>query len=189
MLMARPKGSKNKTRNTAKATRDHEIQLALIAAFARDPELKYFMGMGAGAGVAWIGKMMQQYDVALPMTEKQKEQAEQKDPDYQAKQTILSELKALPYTYLAFQFGGLTGLSLQQLYRLKDQHSVIAQKMDDASISGNSGGVFGAFGGILAMGGAGFASTCAMILILRAVFSGTDLGELMGGVGALIPFT
>ena len=51
----------------------------------------------------------------------------------------------------------------------------------------SSDGLAGQIGNILALGGTGFAGTCAMILILKAIFTGTDLGELLSGVGEIMP--
>jgi len=168
--MARPKGSRNKNRNMAKETRDHEVELALIKAFTVDPELKYFIGMAAGAGVGWVGKILSSMGTTdaptTPATNEQKE--------------ALAKLQKVAYGYLAFQYGGMSGLMLEQT----------ADKLGGinwADGSGGSGGLAGQMGNILAMGGTSFAATCAMILILKAVFNGTDLGELLAGVGEVMP--
>jgi hypothetical protein len=47
--MARPKGSKNKTKNIAKATRDHEIQMKCLDILQNDPQWKWLIIMFGSA--------------------------------------------------------------------------------------------------------------------------------------------
>jgi len=172
--MARPKGSKNKSKNIAKETRDHQTNIAIINAFARDPELKYFLGMASGAGVGWVGSLFSQHGVSFP--------GMPPGPSGDENET-LSKLRMLPYGYLVVQrFGSLKGaVTPIALYDMYQAH----QALDQGFGSGN--GLGAQMGNILKMGGYGFASTCAMILVLRSIFSGTDLGELLSGVGEIVP--
>ena len=48
-------------------------------------------------------------------------------------------------------------------------------------------GMAGNIGEAMKLAGTGFAGFCATVLILKAIFSGTDLGELMSGAGEIIP--
>lgn len=191
--MARTYQKKSWTKS--KTQRDHETQLALINAFARDPELKYFVGMAAGAGVAWVGSMLgglgqtttttTTYSGALSEAEWSKwhmlpgaaqsgQTYDQYLEGYAEKQKKIEEIKDIAYGYLALQFGGVTGLAT-------------LKAIDWSTGEGSTSGFFGNFGNIMKLGGVSFAGTCAMILILRSIFSGTDLGELLSGVGEIIP--
>lgn len=46
------------SKSKSKIMRDHEVQIELIRAFSKDPELKYYMGVAAGAGVTWVSQML-----------------------------------------------------------------------------------------------------------------------------------
>lgn len=151
---------------TQKITEDREfqMQIALLNAFAKDPELKYFVGMAGGAGVAWVGAML---NTAGAGSTGSGGSTDTEGWD--------EKIKDLAYGYLAIQSAGLTGIAI-----LKG----INWQGGDGS---GTGGLAGQIGNILALGGTSFAGTCAMILILKSIFNGTDLGELLAGVGEIIP--
>jgi len=156
--MARPKGSRNKTRNTAKATRDHEIQIEILRAFASDPELKYYMGVAVGAGVGWIGKMLG--DMTVPG-------AEDTPPSFGGvPEASLGEAAAWTW------FLGPVNPALATWYIQSLQDAMNT----DTSASGSLAGV--PFAKIMAIGGGGFAGWCAAILILKSIFG--DEGMKVG---------
>lgn len=148
--------------------RDHERNMALIKAFAADPELKYYMGMALGAGVGFIGAFVGQLDIMGT--------GETPTPPPN------EALAAIPYSWLhpAASMAVEAGTVVEGIPAVL---SVIA----GANWLDSGNGLAGQIGNILALGGVGFAGTCAMILILKAIFSGTDLGELLSGVGEIIP--
>jgi len=46
----------------SKKWREHEVQMALLKAFAADPELKYYLGVAGGAGVGVLGSLIGKVD-------------------------------------------------------------------------------------------------------------------------------
>ena len=44
--------------------REHEMNIALINAFAQDPSLKHWVAASAGMGVTWVTAMLGQYNYA-----------------------------------------------------------------------------------------------------------------------------
>lgn len=44
--------------NKNKKTREHEVELATLKLMAADPEMKYFLGVAGGAGIATIGALI-----------------------------------------------------------------------------------------------------------------------------------
>jgi len=46
---------KEKYYKNSKKWREHEKEMALLHAFSADPELKYYLGVAGGVGVAWLG--------------------------------------------------------------------------------------------------------------------------------------
>jgi hypothetical protein len=52
IIMARPKGSKNKARNIAKETRDHQINLKCLDVLQNDPQWKWLILMFGSAAMA-----------------------------------------------------------------------------------------------------------------------------------------
>jgi hypothetical protein len=203
---------KRTAKSKSKIQRDHETQLALINAFARDPELKYFMGMAAGAGVAWIGALLGDMNLGFGNTtdgfSQPSDLANPPNPaDYSSTEAYLDAhaewmrkaalyakglktqeaLEAaengLPYLWLlSGGAGGVLGLAVVKSIDWSGAGGGYA----DVG-TGQLGGLSGQIANILKLGGTGFAGTCAMILILRSIFSGTDLGELLSGVGEIIP--
>lgn len=157
-----------KTAYMRKEYRDHQLQMQILKTLACDPELKYFLGMAAGAGVGWVGAMLNQVTETPAPEEPTDEQ-----------QKAIAALQKVAYGYLAIQYGGLSGFIMEQT----------ASKLGMINwADGSSGkGLADQMGNILAMGGTGFAATCAMILILKSIFNGTDLGEMLSGVGEIMP--
>lgn len=134
----------------------HMEKMALYNAFARDPELKYFVGVAAGAASGAIGVMLAQTmsgDESPPDTPT--------EPEANVPWGwVLSG--ASPYTFpLAF----LESMTLET--------------------ASNSTGMFGFIPNILILGGSGFAGFCSMVLILKAIFGDEDVASLMQGVGTV----
>jgi len=149
--------SNRKKRNYYKKEREHEREIAMWQAFSRDPELKYFIGMAAGAGVAALGELLDGLG------------AQGDEGGGQG-----GSEKSVPWAWLLSS----TAVGASPIAWLE----LIDWKNGDGSGSGLSGQI----GNILSLGGTGFSGTCAMILILRSIFSGTDFGEL---VDSVTPFT
>ena len=137
--------------------REHEMSMALLTAFAKDPELKYFIGMASGLGVAWIGAIIGQ----------------------QAKAT--GDTGGTSDDFLGAAYNYMGGPILEKTVPAAAMTKIFA------GFGGNSEGLTGNIGNILALGGTGFTGICTMILILRSIFSGTDLGELLSGMGEILP--
>lgn len=131
--------------------REHEINVALVNAFARDPELKYFIGAASGIGVAWVGSMMGG----------KKTQAETDKEEI----TVREAIQKHPW-----------GWAVPDIM-ITDFELKMATVEKAENFLGNTWGLMGT----------GFAGFCMGVLILKAIFSGTDLGELMQGAGEIIP--
>lgn len=160
---------------TQKMEEEHErhMQELLLRAFASDPELKYFVGAGIGAGVAWMGALIKSQDWNVPIVNPKDEGAgldKDKESDFPYSWVLDPMKKGL-------QYGTGIGQALKGIDWLKK----------DSLGKGGFGGLSGQMGNIMMLGGTGFAGACLMILILRSIFSGTDLGELLSGIGEIIP--
>jgi hypothetical protein len=196
-----------------KDIREHEVHLGLMQWLKDDEEAKYYLGVAAGAATGVIGMIMEEY---LPsesgkkfkavLTKEQREQyrhemgglppeeritaqkwAEERGygkyvtNKYSPEQATDENGNEIPWYWLAggFAVGGVTGaLSAGGLGYLTGTGGVTGSTITNP---------FGFIPDVLQLGGFGFAGFCAMVLILKAVFSGTDLGELMSGAGEIIP--
>lgn len=145
-----------------KEERRHEIAMKTMEWFLRDPEAKYYVGVASGAAIATtgtiLGDLMSELDIEIvPAEDKEK--------------------TGPWWGWLIDPYG-----------------SVVRQAGDPLGQwpGGKAGPITGVdfsqnLSDLMAIGGGSFAAWCASVIILRSIFSGTDLGEMMSGLGEIIP--
>lgn len=163
-----------------KTVRDHETNLAVINLMANDPEMKYFLGMASGYGIASIGAFL----------EGLKSHKEVQSGDQDKLSAIWATLQTV--SPAAASIGVVSGSSTigkswWNVAQLGSPLAIFGGKIFGGSESVSGVGLGDNMGSILKFTGLGFSGTCTAILLLKAVFSGTDLGELLSGVGEIIP--
>lgn len=153
---------------TSKRYMDHEREMALINAFARDPELKYFVGAASGSGVAWIGKILDSSSVATS------------DSSTTADSGSWSPTggQVVGWTWLLGPFNPAIVAKTAELI-------AAARERDSAATIGNFAGL--PLGEIMVIGGTGFAGSCMAILFLKAMFGTGGISEVMKGIGEIVP--
>lgn len=167
----------------SKKWRDHEREMKMWDAFARDPELKYFMGMAAGAGVAMVGGLIKEIGPVA------KRDYPPNRADYDDDQSYVDAHGAWMRAHADDQVTAEDKTKTAYGWLLDAvQHPTkgALDLMGGMDFAGTDT-IVGQIGNILTLGGTGFAGTCAMILILRSIFSGTDLGDMLQGVGSIVP--
>lgn len=170
--------------------RDHEMRLALINAFAKDPELKYYVGVAVGAGVAGIASVFasategvsggggveggdpSQWESTGSAFEPWRRKGEAEPKESWAwvvpAAFILAPGAAASNVGLAVIAGWLTGT---------DEGKEAAKELGWPST----------VGGILTLGATGFAGFCASILILKAMFGEKGAGSILSTItGAVV---
>lgn len=186
----RPPGSKNSsTANQLKLMReqhDHEVFLAIINAMAKDPELKYYLGIVLGSGTAIFGKLLESgftmdnfmgaisgADAGQPAPAAADAEPAAADAEPAVAETPAS---AVSFGWLApgAVIGTETANMLGALFG--GSGSPGSQSQDN---------LFGFVPNLLFLAGTGFAGLCATVLILKAIFGDEDVATLMGGVGSI----
>lgn len=209
------KYSKTWVTNKLHQLQDHERNMALIKAFRADPELKYYMGVAGGAAAGATGALVSRLLGESPQRDKEDGtlvwirgpdltgtpgetiQATASDGStYEA--TVPSSGKVPNWVQVPLREAYHQAPDLTPFMWLSPGAMLTAQQATFfASVGGNrdpttgevvgGGNMFDIAGDALAMAGLGFAGFCAAVLILKAIFSGTDLGELLSGVGEIVP--
>jgi hypothetical protein len=133
--------------------------MALMRVLQSDPEIKYYLGVMLGSATAVTAAIM---EGSFQMVE---------GDDTQQQPENMSAVDQYVWGLKQFGAGIIPGKTFKG--------------SGDDLFTGE--GLAGNISGILKLGSAGFAGFCAMVLILKAIFSGTDLGELLSGVGEIIP--
>lgn len=167
----------NKSRNYYKKEREHEIHLAILKAFSEDPELKYFIGMAAGYGITGIAQLIEGT---------MKKNTAATEPTEDEFKKIWEWLKVV--SPAAMEVGILSGEDtiLESWWSVFQLSSPISLYSSNTFMT-TSDGLGMNVGKILKLTGLGFAGTCTAILLLKAIFSGTDLGDILQGVGEILP--
>lgn len=132
--------------------RAHELKLSLLDAFKKDPELKYYLGVAGGAGVAiassLIGSLQTPQD---------------------AKQTFPNpsgvDASKVGWFWLSTA-GGLPGVALWLVDSTQTRPTNPTQILTD----------------ITSLGGLGFAGFCASILYMKAIFGEAGASKLLDAV-------
>lgn len=122
--------------------REHDLQRELIRAFAADPELKYFVGAGIGAGVAWLSVLAR---TMSPPVEK---------PAH------VSTGQAAAFTWLL----GPVNPAALQLFADKLESAQASRGTPEGALAGLP------IAEIMTISGTGFAGSCLAILYLKAIF-------------------
>ena len=146
-----------------KDTREHEEKMAVLSVFAKDPDMKYYLGVALGAATGAAGA----YVGSLTGTE-QAEQTQTPSDFLQPRWWWVSPIA------LGAHFG-----TLGTAAEITEQ---VTSNGPDPSLDLASN-----MSRLLAVGGVSFAAWCASVLTLKAIFSGTDLGDMMSGLGEIIP--
>lgn len=145
--------------------RKHELTLSLLDALKKDPELKYYLGVAAGAGMAAFGSLF----------------SELGGPAASGKVVGSNTTPAQPSASIpdwAFLISpGLMASPLALPNWMKWSSGDGAKATDPFDI----------IGGVLALGGTGFAGFCAMVLILKAMFGEGGMAEVLKGIGGIVP--
>jgi len=154
----------------SKKYRDHEMQIALLQAFAADPELKYFVGAGLGAGLGALGASL---GMLQTDTTEQSEDTKKKpwDPNWG---TVGAA------TWLMGPVNpALAGKLIAEFQNKQEQ--------DKANAAGGSAMGIIPMGEIMFLAGTGFAGSCMAILFLKAIFGTGGMGEVLKGIGEIVP--
>jgi len=148
--------------------RRHERQKKIIDWFLRDPEAKYFVGMAAGAGAAVVGSVLNELlgEVGILGLGGAPEAEPPVEP--------VEPVEEREWWWWLIQPGGLTGV-------------IMTEGITGLNEPKGGSGPLGMVPNLMQLTGLSFSAACAAILVLRAIFSGTDLGELLGGVGEIVP--
>lgn len=144
----------------------HEMELAIINAFGKDPELKYFVGVAGGAGVAFITALFNSA------------QGSQEQP------TAPVTPEGAFAGWLAISLGPL-GAAIPGSPQRKafDEAMVWLDKMNPWGTHGNPPSLAGAVNAGIGMAGLSFAGFCAAVLLLKAIFGEKGLGEMLSQLG------
>lgn len=156
--------------------RSHELKIAVINAFAKDPELKYYVGVAVGAGVASIaalfGDAVEGGTSSVDQTQKDKG------------------------TWVGATVGG-TGVKVKVGWDwLVPAIAAVSPgaMVSNVGIAGVAAWMTGTpegqeaaknlgfpqtLAGILSLGGAGFSGFCGMILILKAIFGEKGASDIL----------
>ena len=142
---------------------EHEMKIALMNAFAADPELKYYAGVAVGAGVASIAALFG--GVASD------------DPPDNSK---------TPWKWLLYAVspGAAASEVLPGWVGYFSPIVALGQSFQESPPAGSPADLAK---NVVAMGGMGFAGFCASILILKAMFGGDEGKGIMRTIGAVIP--
>lgn len=162
----------------ANLQRDHEFRIAMVKAFAADPELKYYLGVALGSVTAVISAVFSGTVGAAP----------------DDVPTTTEKIYGKYYWLVPGAAGAVVGekVSNGESY---DQafSSVIGDIIPSWNDGGSSGpaGFMGVMPNFAVMAGTGFAGFCAAVLMLKAIFGDEDVAPLLAsvaeGVDAVIP--
>jgi hypothetical protein len=151
----------------------HELRMGVIKWLSTDEEAKYYLGVVLGSATAVAGAIAEGSfrgpgapTPEVPGTGGIYGDEPSPEPPQPPNPAWAWLLLGGP--------GGIAGLIASQ------------QSLPGESPLGG-GGPLGMVPNIMQLGGVGFAGFCASVLILKAIFSGTDLGELLSGVGEIVP--
>ncbi len=140
----------------------HEMKIAFMNWMSKDDEAKYYAGVALGAATGAIGIILSEF----------MGQVQAAPPGQEAPPTP-PEPPNLAWLWLGTGGpGGIAGLATSQLFD---------------KVQSTPDSIGGGITQLMTLGGTGFAGFCASVLLLKAIFSGTDLGELMSGAGEIIP--
>lgn len=148
----------------------------LLEAFARDPELKYFVGMIGGATLAYVSSVIGGAGGKVP-----KDQGMVVESEEKAK--ILKEKKAEPLS--PFDFLGYTAPIpvVTPNMRKHIDAGVLPEPKSIASIANP----LEFMSSLLTLGSAGFAGFCMMMLIIKGLFGDQGMSEVLKGIGEIVP--
>jgi len=148
----------------------HEMELAVINAFAKDPELKYYLGIAAGAGITAITALLGQY---LP--EGVGEEPSDKNAAYNAKKQLLDQ-----------SFAGWMVIAGGPAAVLAANPSIL-NALNPSASSGTSDTPWSGLNSLIGMAGVSFAGFCASYLLLKAVFGEQGIRKLTGAINDIVP--
>lgn len=167
---------------------EHEMKMALINAFAKDPELKYFVGIAVGAGVAGVSAIFGQITDSHPGY-------------HYEKRGVADASGGIHYEYVLVpnQTGGDNSDQFPTWGWLAAA-SVVSPGgvFTNAGLAAISGWLLGTdklddmgwpdtAAGILTLGATGFAGFCASVLLLKAIFGKEGATGLLGSLtGAVV---
>lgn len=206
---------------------EHEINLELerratqrerllLEAFAKDPELKYFIGVGAGAGVAWIGLMLEggkgntaayRHDQGIVSCKRCGGAGTLTVPEMKLigsmkipQPTGQSKTITCPECMGAKEIDTRKGLPPfmpwdAMLYaspaniKTATTQAYIDKGLLPASLPNPLDALnpWGFMGNLLVIGGGGFAGFCSLVLILKAMFGEQGMAEVLKGIGEIVP--
>jgi len=134
---------------------EHEMKVAILNAFAADPELKYYVGMAAGSGIALISEMFKAgFDSTTSST------------------TTPSATSPIPWLFILSP--GLVGTPIGQLGLASWLYDKEASTPDNMPST---------VSGIVTLASTGFAGFCCSILLLKAIFGEKGATGILGALG------
>jgi len=189
-----------------KEERDHETNMMLLKAFASDPDLKYYVGMAAGFGIPALQVLLNTSFNATSWGTQAK--TTMTDPVT----GLTTEVPAKPKEKTMVQYAIEAGFGMLVIAGGTVAGGIVGNvpgalagaAASTAAVGGylvlkdESGALITGLGmtdiaqRVIALSSAGFGGMCCTILILKAIFAGTDFGELVTAastaVDAVIPF-
>lgn len=165
-------------RKTMRLQHQHDMQLAIVNAMAKDPELKYFLGVAGGSAVGILGAVAGKYGFSTS----DKDETERAAPEVPETPTQWKPSETFgPFYWL---IPGAYGI--EKGAEINDK-VLAAMSFENLQGSPGGGNLFGFVPNLLTIAGTGFAGFCATVLILKAIFGDEDVASLMSGVGSIVP--
>lgn len=147
---------------TERLNKEHErkLQIALIDAFSKDPDLKWYLGVMGGAGIAFLGTL-------LPASSGSGSDA----AGSAAEKSLGDRLMDSSSTFDENVNNTLRKVGLGSIADL-------AETFDNASTPGKTAMI----------GGAGFSGFCATILLIKAMFPEGNVADVLKAAADAVPF-
>ena len=159
---------------------EHELRLALINAFAKDPELKYYVGVAVGAGVAAISSI---FDAATapPNTEGSGGSKDSSGTWVGGSIFGVGAKVKVGWDWLMPAAAAISPAGVASNVGLAGISSWLMGTPEGQVVAKDLGWPQTA-AGILALGAAGFAGFCTSVLLLKAMFGEKGAANILGAV-------
>ena len=167
--------------------RDHEKSVALINAFAHDPELKYFVGVATGAGVAIVSELFT--STLSPGSAAPVETGEFPVPYATKSESARRKHESWNWVVpggaaLAAAFPIVGGIASSPVGSGAIAAWLLGTPEGKTMLDSQGIAWPTTVSGILTLGATGFAGFCAAVLILKSIFGEKGAGGILGALGS-----